>query len=183
MFERSFFSSLILMHRLPPVVAFDLDGTVWAPEMYELFGGGGSPFEILDSTRLKDRQGTQVHLLGDTHNIMNQLSNSTDTVVAVASRTDEPSWAIECMKKFKLPNNKSLFSLCTIQEIYKGSKKKHLAEIMRKTGHSASDILFFDNEIGNINDAKSMGVIAVFCPQGVTADVWEKGLLLWQNKK
>ena len=29
---------------LPRVLAFDLDGCVWDPEMYELWGRGGSPF-------------------------------------------------------------------------------------------------------------------------------------------
>ena len=28
---------------LPQVVAFDLDGTVWTPDMYQLWGGG-APF-------------------------------------------------------------------------------------------------------------------------------------------
>ena len=27
--------------------AFDLDGTIWSPDMYELWGGG-SPFSIVD---------------------------------------------------------------------------------------------------------------------------------------
>ena len=29
---------------LPKVLAFDLDGCVWDPEMYELWGRGGAPF-------------------------------------------------------------------------------------------------------------------------------------------
>ena len=30
---------------LPKVVVFDLDGCVWDPEMYELWGSGGAPFK------------------------------------------------------------------------------------------------------------------------------------------
>ena len=29
---------------LPKVLAFDLDGCVWDPEMHELWGRGGAPF-------------------------------------------------------------------------------------------------------------------------------------------
>ena len=30
--------------KLPKVIVFDLDNCFWSPEMYELLGGGGSPF-------------------------------------------------------------------------------------------------------------------------------------------
>ena len=32
------------MKILPRVLVFDLDGCVWNPEMYELWGRGGAPF-------------------------------------------------------------------------------------------------------------------------------------------
>ena len=35
---------LNIMTALPKVVVFDLDGCVWDPEMYELWGGG-APFK------------------------------------------------------------------------------------------------------------------------------------------
>lgn len=42
---------------LPKVVAFDLDATLWMPEMYQLWGG--SPFKRDPSgVHLLDRQGT-----------------------------------------------------------------------------------------------------------------------------
>ena len=33
-----------MARRLPKVLVFDLDGCTWWPEMYHLWGGGGSPF-------------------------------------------------------------------------------------------------------------------------------------------
>ena len=167
------------MPSYPPVVAFDLDGTVWAPEMYELFGGGGAPFQIIDNNTLKDRSGTCVRLIGNLPSIMNELEASPETIVAIASRTDEPQWAHECMKSFRTSTGRSFSELCRIHEIYKGSKKRHLSEIARKSGHAFEDILFFDNEMGNINDAKSLGVVAVHCPDGVTSEIWQKGLQMW----
>ena len=45
----------------PKVFAFDLDGTVWSPDMYELWGGGGSPFEPVDNATkfVKDCAGSK----------------------------------------------------------------------------------------------------------------------------
>ena len=33
-----------MARRLPKILVFDLDGCTWWPEMYHLWGGGGSPF-------------------------------------------------------------------------------------------------------------------------------------------
>ena len=44
-----------------------------------------------------------------------------DSKLAIASRCDEPSWAHECLKLFKI-NGKSMGSLFSYIEIYKSSK-------------------------------------------------------------
>jgi magnesium-dependent phosphatase 1 len=41
-------------------------------------------------------------------------------------------------------------------------------------------MLFFDNESGNIRDVASLGVKCVYCPDGMTAKMWEKGLSLFK---
>ena len=43
---------------LPKVVAFDLDATLWYPEMYQLWGGG-SPFRKNPDGTLTDKAGTK----------------------------------------------------------------------------------------------------------------------------
>ena len=51
----------------PKAVIFDLDGCLWAPDMYMLWGGGG-PFQQKETTpnnTLTDRNGTTVRLLAD----------------------------------------------------------------------------------------------------------------------
>jgi hypothetical protein len=50
---------------LPGLIAFDLDGTVWSPDMYMLWGGG-APFARVGDGRaaLRDRKGQRVSLLG-----------------------------------------------------------------------------------------------------------------------
>ena len=90
---------------LPKVVVFDLDGCVWDPEMYELWGSGGAPFKVRKDGNLSDRSGTVVRLLGDVKNIMTEFktdSKWSDAIIAVASSCDEPGWARECIQKFPL---------------------------------------------------------------------------------
>ena len=60
---------------LPRIVAFDLDATVWYPEMYML---SGAPFKHSvrkDGRQIViDRAGEEVYLMGDTHAILHELA-------------------------------------------------------------------------------------------------------------
>jgi len=80
---------------LPKALVFDLDGCVWYPEMYQLWGTGGSPFTPAKGGDLKTRSGELVELMEDTREIMHELGTADkwkDTVVAVASCCDEPRY-------------------------------------------------------------------------------------------
>ena len=52
--------------KLPKVLVFDLDGCTWWPEMYHLWGSGGSPFKPLPDGNVVDRSGTKVELMAGT---------------------------------------------------------------------------------------------------------------------
>jgi magnesium-dependent phosphatase 1 len=72
---------------------FDLDGCVWYPEMFMLWGKGGAPFTPEESGDVKSAGGEDVYLMGDCRDIMRELATESkwkDTVVAVASKCDEP---------------------------------------------------------------------------------------------
>jgi len=38
------------------------------------------------------------------------------------------------------------------------------------------EILFFDNEISNIRDCSTLGIICKYTPHGLTRQAWEEGL-------
>ena len=93
--------------RAEAMVVYDLDACCWYPEMYMLFGGGGGPFQQNDTTAnntLTDRGGTRVHLLADVAASFAELhalmQSGQPLLVGVASRSDEPNWARECLRKF-----------------------------------------------------------------------------------
>jgi len=177
---------------LPKVIVFDLDGCLWSPEMYELLyfsGGRGAPFTVdpEDPKVLRTVGDEAVRLLGDVRWVLSQLydynSNSTNNAiqVGISSRTDEPEWAKELLAKFSIQAmEKELVPLQIVFngpiEIAKDSKIKHFHRICKQCRVQMKDILFFDNELGNCYDVASLGVTVVYCPIGVTKELWKLAL-------
>ena len=168
--------------KLPRVLVFDLDGCTWWPEMYHLWGGGGSPFKPMPDGNVIDRSGTVVKIMADLRSILSEVNSDpkwSETRVGVASSCDEPSWARECIRqicigdKFKL---KDIFDP-NLTEIYKGSKSGHLNQISKKSGVALDQIMFFDNEWGNCQTVAKVGVSVVYTPKGVTKQLFEEALL------
>ena len=112
----------------PKLIAFDLDGTVWSPDMYELWGGG-APFQPVSGktgvSTLIDRSGTKVRLLGDIANILHELRcDHPDVITTWVSCTDEPRWAQECLDKFTTAHGDSIGSCINGKpQIFKANKQ------------------------------------------------------------
>eukprot|EP00971_Amphidinium_carterae_P230690 4578069-Amphidinium_carterae.1 len=184
-------STMSSFGELPKVIAFDLDGTLWSPEMYELWGRGGAPFTATDNgQRVYDRSGTEVQLLGMTRTLLEELS-ATEVVqgggctLAIASSCDEPNWARECMRLFRFTSGKrTMNELLPVQEIYKApSKAVHFKRIQEKTGAEFEDMIFLDNQMDNIEAVRRLGVHCIYTPDGVTPEAWTAGLKQWQQKR
>ena len=75
--------------------------------MYQLWGGG-APFRTTeDPDTLLDTSGATVKLCGNTRQILREIRTypewqEIDAKIAYVSCTDEPTWADECLRKFKL---------------------------------------------------------------------------------
>ena len=174
-----------VMNPVPKVLVFDLDGCVWDPEMYELWGGGGAPFKNLKNGNLSDRSGTEVRLLGDVRQIMHEFKTDpkwSNSIIAVASSCDEPSWARECIQKFPVGSD-GRFKLNDVfsrnhTEIYKGGKNRHLTTIQQKceNGITFKDMIFFDNQYDNCHTVSKLGVTVVYTPDGVTRQAFNEAI-------
>ena len=179
-------STLYLPSFFPKLIAFDLDGTLWYPEMYQL--PSGSPFTPVSDGKqtLLTKKKTKISLLGSTGRILDDLKTLLpwkSTIIAWVSCTDEPLWARECLKKFRTFNGKSLEECGDISEIYYGNKKKHFGKIKEKCKEIPfEDMMFFDNQMDNIEDVGELGVFCVYCPEGMTKEVWEAGLKRFEEK-
>eukprot|EP00562_Extubocellulus_spinifer_P027649 CAMPEP_0178639846 /NCGR_PEP_ID=MMETSP0698-20121128/15691_1 /TAXON_ID=265572 /ORGANISM="Extubocellulus spinifer, Strain CCMP396" /LENGTH=276 /DNA_ID=CAMNT_0020280227 /DNA_START=23 /DNA_END=853 /DNA_ORIENTATION=+ len=179
----------------PKAIIFDLDGCLWRPEMYELVWfskGQGAPFtpdpDANDGTLLSVA-GEPVRLIGNVRDVMRELYESPDwegVAVGISSRTDEPDWARELLRKFEIAEGgdaaaqhpivlQDVFEQGPV-EIAKDGKIKHFQRIANKLGISFGDMLFFDNESGNCKEVARLGVTVAYCPDGVTNQIWEVAL-------
>jgi len=164
---------------LPKMVVFDLDGTLWYPEMYMLWGSG-PPFRRDTKTgNVRAVGGEMVKLLGSSRSVLYSLKTDEkfeDTLVGIASRTDEPEWAQECMKQFDVGDGISMKETVDYEAIYGGDKTNHLRELSKRSKVAFEDMIFFDNERGNLHSVQRLGVQCVYTPDGVTSKIWDKAL-------
>ena len=152
--------------------------------MYMLWGGG-APF-TQDSTKpnntLTDSNGTGVRMLGDVAacwaECHTRMQKGEPLVVGVASRSDEPSWARECLRKFYVKEGVSMMDVVTedLAEIYKGSKRDHFKALQKKTNIAFERMCFFDDDMSNIRDVRTLGVHCFHTPNGVTRKIFSQGL-------
>ena len=66
--------------------------------------------------------------------------------------------------------------------IHKGSKKTHFAELQKLTGIAYQDMIFFDDDTGNIRDVGTLGVICVHTPRGVTRELYGGAVKKWAGR-
>ncbi len=112
-----------------------------------------------------------------------------NTKVAWVSCCDEPIWAEECLAKFKTspPTASSepgvpIGQVAHSSQIFKSSKQVHFQRLKKLYPEiSFDEMLFFDNERGNISTVSQLGVKCVYCPDGMSEDVWQQGLRLFSN--
>lgn len=94
----------------------------------------------------------------------------------------------------------TMHTLVHHHEIYHAySKQKHFKTLKQKTKIDYSEMIFFDNQMNNIHDVSELGFIlflfelypllilnigvhCVYCPEGLTEELWNKGLIGWQEK-
>mmetsp|Transcript_18213 Transcript_18213/g.33057 ORF Transcript_18213/g.33057 Transcript_18213/m.33057 type:complete len:182 (-) Transcript_18213:79-624(-) len=169
---------------LPAIVVFDLDACCWSPEMYQLWGGG-SPFTYdAETNSCTDRAGVVCRLFEAIPTAWSLVADSPNSRLAIASRCDEPKWADEILRKFKIANGLTMMEAVddNLVEIYKSSKKVHLTAIRDKSGVAFSDMLFFDDDPANIRDVSELGVCSILTPNGVDEEAWLGGLATFAAK-
>ena len=150
-------------------------------DMYQLWGGG-SPFTYASNKKdLMDKSGHVVRLLGISGEILDDVKShpSLQPIKVVwVSCTDEPVWAKECLEKFRtVPSGNPIGSAADGYEIFSANKQVHFKNLRTKyPSIDFSEMLFFDNEYGNIRSVSQLGVRCVHCPDGMTSPAWLEGL-------
>lgn len=157
----------------PKLIVFDLDQTVWTPELYQLRThqrAGRTPVAHRDVQLLP---GARAALERKQRRAEDDVLSSVS--FAVASRTKSVDWAHDLLDQFGI---RDLFDHV---EIFPGNKRQHLGRIADQSGVAFEEMLFFDDardgKYGNCVPVAEMGVLSVHCPSGLhSEEIFEMGL-------
>jgi magnesium-dependent phosphatase 1 len=165
------------------MIVYDLDATLWETEMYLI---DGPPFsETAEPHVLLDRSKTKVEIMAGALESLQAFQTDErwrGVKVGIASRTDYPKWARECMARLRVPkvgdddddasSAVTLQSLVDFEQIFDDDKRNHFRALHKESGVPFANMVFFDNEHRNIVSVSKLGVQCVFCPDGMTRAVW-----------
>lgn len=132
-----------------------------------------------------DRTGTPITVFDGASHALSELNKwkKEDDIakngqikIAVASCTDKPSFARQCMDWLVVEDGSTLSSCFDHVEIRPGDKRKHFESLRRITGIPYQEMCFFDDYDLNIETVSSLGVKCIHTPNGMTKDAWEEAL-------
>ena len=142
------------------VIVFDLDQTLWWCVNTWIDMSAGAPFTRVETDALIDREGYRLELFTDSRRVLEALLEK-GYELAVASRSGEPEWAHEAMKKLDLV---SYFSEILI---FPGTKLTHFELLKKRLDCEYSEMLFLDDERKNLDDIAGIGVDCIHVRNGV----------------
>lgn len=149
------------------LVVFDLDFTVW--------DAGGvwcdclSPPFHRTGDRVFDANGDEVVIYSDIFKAFDFI-DELGVPIAAASRTNQPGWARDLLSLHGLADR------FRWSEIYPSSKVAHFRELASASQASYSEMLFFDDEMRNIDEVGALGVHSIHVADGFRWEVFERGL-------
>ncbi|KAJ1620113.1 magnesium-dependent phosphatase-1, partial [Pavlovales sp. CCMP2436] len=171
---------------LPRMIVFDLDNTLWTPELYTLrhirgYASAAPPGPQAD---------IDLWLVDGALQVLHELAASerwlaSGMCVAVASKTTKGAWARSLLAQLRVPTTASaspvrLCDLFSHVEIREGSKLAHFENLLDATGIAYEDMLFFDDarggKYGNCEPVSKLGVLSVHTPEGLTRELFSLGL-------
>eukprot|EP00586_Coscinodiscus_wailesii_P016562 CAMPEP_0172498796 /NCGR_PEP_ID=MMETSP1066-20121228/117518_1 /TAXON_ID=671091 /ORGANISM="Coscinodiscus wailesii, Strain CCMP2513" /LENGTH=479 /DNA_ID=CAMNT_0013272225 /DNA_START=207 /DNA_END=1646 /DNA_ORIENTATION=- len=171
-------SSISSSRTRPSLIVFDLDNTLWTPELYQL--------RKLQRNKKNPIAGKDVTLFPAAASIIQKIRSSprndddddnpwSNTRFAVASRTKSVDWATDLLVQFGLDD------FFHYKEIFPGDKKTHFRNLREKSGVEYSEMLFFDDSrdgrFGNCVPVSELGVLSVHCPGGLHCEtIWTRAL-------
>ena len=65
---------------------------------------------------------------------------------------------------------------CAIRRIFPSNKQRHFQQLAALSGIRLQDMVFFDNQMDNVESVRPMGVTCVYTPHGMTTALFEEGL-------
>uniref|UniRef100_A0A1B6GYA4 Magnesium-dependent phosphatase-1 n=1 Tax=Cuerna arida TaxID=1464854 RepID=A0A1B6GYA4_9HEMI len=156
-------------HRLPKLVVFDLDFTLWPFHVDKL----KPPLKPLKDGNSVDSGMNHISLYPEVKVILQFMSEH--FLLAVASRVEDITMAYQLLSFCQIS------SYFPLKEIYPTSKSIHLKRLQARSGLHAHEMLFFDDDKRNIRDSKKIGVQAVQVFNGLSWHIVIEGLSMFSQ--
>lgn len=155
------------VNRLPRLIVFDLDFTLWdcGGTWYDCL----TPPFAMKAGRPVDSLSRSIRLYDDVATILDWCDEQS-IAMALASRTEQPTWARELVDKLDIADR------FQFAEIYPSSKLRHFQALMNASTVAPQEMLFFDDEMRNIREVATLGVTTVHVEHGLTRRLFDDGL-------
>ncbi|TEB25780.1 magnesium-dependent phosphatase-1 [Coprinellus micaceus] len=186
--------------RLPKLIAFDLDYTLW-DLWIDTHVDGPLHRKAQRVNEVLDRNDHPISFYRDVADIFHKIrahrfadeGDAEDKVViAVCSRTHAPDLARQCLNLLLVPpphNSEAETAPPTAAitffdelEIYPGSKLTHFKRLHKRSRIPYEEMLFFDDERRN-GEVEKLGVTFIHVPTGLNHKIFEDGLERWQKRR
>lgn len=122
-----------------------------------------------EGDRILDRIGRHIRLYDDVPAILD-LIDEQSCPLALASRTHEPRWAEELIGHLRIRDR------FQFREIYPGSKLQHFQMLQESTRVPYERMLFFDDEMRNIQEISALGVTCIHVESGVNRTLFQRAV-------
>mmetsp|Transcript_36452 Transcript_36452/g.92120 ORF Transcript_36452/g.92120 Transcript_36452/m.92120 type:complete len:205 (-) Transcript_36452:139-753(-) len=144
----------------------------------------GPPYSRVGEDAVRDRNGSIVALYPESRLVCEALRGA-GVRLAVASRSPVGGWYLRALELLEL---REWMQPCFIHgggEIgYPGTKLGHFLNITKATGVEFCDMVFMDDEYGNIEDMEAEGVTSQYVARtGVTVDAMRELVGKWQQRQ
>ncbi|KAI8074430.1 magnesium-dependent phosphatase-1 [Gongronella butleri] len=136
------------VERLPKMIVFDLDCTLWTPWIDYTYG---PPFTYDQNTNtMTDKMGEKLRLFKHVAEIFATIKQWEGVKIGIASRSSTPDWCRLALETFQVPGmDCTMLDLIDYMEVYPGDKREHFKELHEASGIPYNRMLFFDDESRN----------------------------------
>ncbi|KAJ3751581.1 magnesium-dependent phosphatase-1 [Lentinula raphanica] len=183
--------------RLPKLVVFDLDYTLW-DLWIDTHVTGPLHRDKNNVNEVLDKYGQSISFYKHVPQILRRLRFAGVTIAA-ASRTSAPTLARSALNLLLVPpivppmndsgsgSNEGLAKAVRATEffdqleIYPGSKLTHFKRLHQKTGIAYSEMLFFDDEHRN-KEVEELGITFHLVRDGLDDRMFERGIAEWRKR-
>jgi magnesium-dependent phosphatase 1 len=187
----SLLDTILTLPVLPRIIVFDLDNTLWTPELYQIRQRDvprvNQDIRLFpDAVRVLEWWLDHQSILGSEGTTTRQQQQQRQLpVLGIASRTSKTAWAHHLLDAFTVKDRpmRSAFGYVHIQT---GSKTTHFARIREESGGVPyHEMLFVDDDVRmNLEEvSQALGVLCCHTPRGITVEHLVRSLQRYSDMK